>query len=324
MKRSCHIAVLFASMSFIAFGANAQVPEHVQAELRDLGTTIDPLTMAALYRPLQRVMPNARITIARNQSYGPDPRNILDLFTPRDGRRSRDVLIFLPGGLGDKIESFPNGEAFYDNVMLWAARHGMVGVNVQRRGAIRDDRNGEDVGMAVRWIREHIARYGGDSRRLYVWGYSSGAMSLADYLSRAQFQRGQGVLVRGAILMSGPYNLAPLEVPADGGLRLRMGKNGAVQGMPPMPPASPADILRESVLPGLKTLNLPLFLAASERDPPLLLNSTVLLNDELRKAGRKPELKIFKQHNHSSEVFSVNTNDVSVTDPLLKWIRSVR
>jgi triacylglycerol lipase len=323
MKRRFQIAMLCACGLF-SIAANAQVPERIEAELRDLGTTIDPLTIAALYHPLHGITPNAGVTVIRNQSYGPDPRNVLDVFSPREPRRSRDVLIFLPGGLGDKIETFPNGEVFYDNVMWWAARQGMVGVNVQRRGAMRDDRNGEDVGMALRWIHEHIASYGGNRNRLFVWGYSSGAMSLADYLARPQFQRNQGVLVRGAVLMSGPYNLAPIEVPDGGGLRLRLGKDGTVQGMPPMPPATPEEMRRDSVLPGLRAAKLPLLLLAAERDPPLLLNSAVLLNDELRKAGRKPGFRILKQHNHSSEIFSVNTDDVSVTEPLLEWIRSVR
>ncbi len=324
MRAVFSMAVLASVAALIAVRADAEVPAHIQSELRALGTTIDPVTIGALYRPLQENPPYSRVTVARNLSYGPDPRNVLDVFTPADGRGSRDVLIFLPGGLGDKIETFPSGDAFYDNVMLWATKHGMVGVNVQRRGAIRDDRNGEDVGQAVRWVRSHIAEHGGNPRRLFIWGYSSGSMSLADYLSRNEFQKGDGVLVRGAILMAGPYNLAPLNVPDDGGLRVRFGKDAATQGMPAFPPVSPEEVLRTSVLPGLKALDLPLLLMAAQFDPPLLLNSTLLLNDELRKAGRMPAFRIVRNHNHSSEIFGVNTDDVSVTEPLLEWIRSLQ
>ena len=113
-------------------------------------------------------------------------------------------------------------------------------------------------------------------------------------------------------------------MPDGGGLQLRLGKNETARGMPPLPPVTSEELLRTSVLPGFKALDTPLFLAASERDPPLLFNSTVLLNDELRKAGRMPTFRIFKVHDHSSEIFSVNTDDLSVSGPILDWIRSTR
>ena len=159
---------LFSALMLMVVRAEGQVPKQIEAELRDLGTIIDPITVAALYRPKQETPPYVGATVARDVSYGTDARNVLDVFTPHNGHSHRTVLIFLPGGLGDKIETYPNGEAFYDNVMLWAAKHGMVGVNVQRRGAFRGDINGEDVGTAVRWIHGHIARLGGDPNRMFI------------------------------------------------------------------------------------------------------------------------------------------------------------
>ena len=42
------------------------------------------------------------------------------------GGGSRPVLIYVSGGAGNKLQGGPNGDVFYDNVMLWAVeeRHG--------------------------------------------------------------------------------------------------------------------------------------------------------------------------------------------------------
>ncbi|MEP7314302.1 MAG: carboxylesterase family protein [Pseudomonadota bacterium] len=318
------LALLSGILLLFQTSAHAALPENVRSVLKEIGNTVDPLTTAAAYLSLQDTPPQKSVGFTRDMAYGPDARQILDIAAPARRGARLAVLVFLPGGLGDKRESFPGGEPFYDNVILWAAKNNMIGVNVQRRGAFRDDINGEDVGVAVRWLHANIKRYGGDPARMIIWGHSAGAMSLADYLSRRQFQGPDGVLVRGAILMSGPYSLAPLVPPGAEDFKLRFGKDATPVGMPPMPALSEQELAATSILPGLKALGLPLLLVAAERDPTLLLNSTMLLNDELRKAGRRHALLILKEHNHSSEVFSVNTEDRSVSAPLLEWIHSVQ
>ena len=76
------------------------------------------------------------MTVVRDQSYGYNERHILDVFAPAGEATGapRPVLIYVAGGGGNKIEQVPEGDAFYDNVMLWAVKNGMVGVNVQRLG----------------------------------------------------------------------------------------------------------------------------------------------------------------------------------------------
>ena len=58
----------------------------------------------------------------------------MDLFAPEKGNGSRPVLVYVSGGAGDKKVNGPDGGLFYDNVMLWAVKNGMTGVNMQRRG----------------------------------------------------------------------------------------------------------------------------------------------------------------------------------------------
>ena len=86
-----------------AAAAHAQVPVDIEAGLRKIGQIVDPACTARLYRPL---MPKndvnssetplyAGITIARDVSFGPHPKDLLDIFASDKGGANRTVLIYL-------------------------------------------------------------------------------------------------------------------------------------------------------------------------------------------------------------------------------------
>src|SRR5438046_1781975 len=68
---------------------HAQVPPNIEAELRKIGQIVDPPCTAKLYRPLMpandvnsTVTPlYPGITIARDVSFGPNPKDVVDVFT---------------------------------------------------------------------------------------------------------------------------------------------------------------------------------------------------------------------------------------------------
>lgn len=308
----------------LAGAASAQVTPDMKAKIAAIGVVVDPPSTAALYRPLQPNAPYAGVTVVRDQKYGPDERNILDVFTPRTGAGNRPVLLFVPGGAGNKIEPVPGGDAFYDNVMLWAAKNGMTGVNMQRRGGGAWDATARDVSAAIQWVKANAAKHGGDPNRIFIWGHSAGAMSVANYLSHPETYGPGGVGVKGAVLMAGPYNLAPQQ-PTHTSLQLRLAPGGPLLGMDALGPApSPAEQLQHTMLPGLKALNLPLFVSAAELDPPMLVELAEILNRELTAAGKKPTYLIYKDHGHMSEIFAVNTADVSTSKPVLDWMKTIK
>lgn len=311
------------SLAFVT-AATAQVTPEMKAKIAAIGDVVDPPSTAALYRPLQPNAPYAGVTVVRDVKYGPDARNILDVFTPTGGAANRPVLLFVPGGAGNKIEPVPGGDAFYDNVMLWATKNGMTGVNMQRRGGGTWDATARDVSAAIQWVKANIAKHGGDPNRVFVWGHSAGAMSVANYLSHPETYGPGGVGVKGAVLMAGPYNLAPLQ-PAHTDLVLRLTPGGPPVGMAALGPSpNPTEQLEHSMLPGLKALNLPLFVSAAEIDPPMLVELAEILNRELTAAGKKPTFMIYKDHGHMSEIFAVNTADVSTSKPVLDWMKTIK
>src|SRR5262245_49991148 len=152
--------------------AKAQVPPDVAAKLRELGPGVCVPETAKLYKPLQQPRPKD-ITVMRDVSFGPDPRNVMDVWAPEKGGGNRPVLIYVSGGQGNKIEPPPDGDAFYDNIMIWAVKNGMTGVNMQRRGGLNGgglawDEPAKDVGVVVDWVRKNIAKYKGNPDRDFL------------------------------------------------------------------------------------------------------------------------------------------------------------
>jgi acetyl esterase/lipase len=305
-------------------GAQAQVTPDMKAKIAAIGRVVDPPSTALLYAPLQPTAPYAGVKVTRDLAYGPDVRNILDLFqAEQPGGAARPVLIFVSGGAGNKIEPIPQGERFYDNVMLWAVKNGMVGVNIQRHSELSPWQPGaQDVSQVIDWVHKNIGRLGGDPNRVFIWGHSAGAATLANYLAHPEVYPASGVGLKGAVLMAGPYNLAPLQGKAPP-IMIRMGMTAAPFS-PSITAGDPAVTLQASDLPGLRALKLPLFVNAAEVDPEGLVESAQMLNDQLCLAGRCPKFMIYKDHGHMSEIFAVGSADVSTSKPVLDWMRTIK
>src|ERR1700730_16485261 len=144
-----------AGATLVAWVAQAQVPPDIGAKLLKIGQIVDAACTAKIYRPLmppQEVAdqyiqmektgkPSSQVSlypginIERDVSFGPNPKDVVDIFHPEKGPSSRTVLIYVPGGQGNKIEiQNKEANAFNDNIMRWATENGMVGVQMQRHG----------------------------------------------------------------------------------------------------------------------------------------------------------------------------------------------
>jgi hypothetical protein len=207
---------------FNASIAHGQVPPNIAEGLKKIGPIVDPACTAKLYRPLMpkndyntywppdapapastaQLYPG--ITITRDQSFGPDPKDVVDIFSADKGGGNRPVLIYVPGGAGNKIEQQAReGNAFYDNIGRWATKNGMVGVLIQRHpGSGNWDDGGRDISKAVDWLSDNVAKYKGDPKRMFIWAHSAGNGPLGVYIGHAD-RWPKGVAVKGAIFTSG-------------------------------------------------------------------------------------------------------------------------
>jgi hypothetical protein len=216
------LGVLLA-VSFVVVSAKAQVPADIEAGLVKMGHIVDPPCTAKLYRslmPANDITSDATplypgITVVRDASFGPNPKDVVDIFTADKGPASRPVLIYVPGGGGNKIElQDKEANAFYDNIMRWATKNGMVGVNMQRHGGPGWDAGAKDISAMIQWVQANISKYHGNPDRMFIWAHSAGNNPLGTYIGRPELYGPKGVGVKGVIFMSpAAFDIAPLEVP---------------------------------------------------------------------------------------------------------------
>jgi hypothetical protein len=173
----------------------------------------------------------------------------------------------------------------------------------------------------------------------------------------------KGVGVKGAILLSGQWNIAPLEVPGAGGrggrgagnafggagitcgqdqpgapLGIISGPSGVSPELAPagrggragaQPPVDAATQEARSTLPEFKKTKVKLLFASAELDPGIsgaMSPFYQTLHDELCKEGPDhcPTMLFAKEESHMSEVFSIGTDDQNVSGPILAWMKKVK
>ena len=290
----------------------SQVPPLIHEQLLRIGRVVDPPATALLYAPLQQREPYAGVRVTRGQHYGADARNLLDLFAPQEpAAASRPVLAFLHGGAFTGGERRRPDSPFYDNIMLWAVKHGMVGVNMTYRLApqFQWPAAQQDVGAALTWMRKHIAALGGDPQRIVLMGHSAGAAHVAQYLAHPQFHITPGGGVAGAVMTSGLYDTATAE--ANPPLQSYFGVDSSVYA-------------QRSAVPGLVAARVPMLLAYAQLDPPDFHQQSEQMHAALRAAGQASTLLKLMGHSHMSEVYAINTADRSLSDPLAAFVMSLR
>jgi len=279
---------------------------QIAARLLEIGPVIDPAATAAIYVPLHHNGAGSDIEPVRDVRYGSHERNVVDVFSSASARDARPVVVFVHGGGFERGAKSTPGSPFYDNVMRWAASSGYVGVNVNYRLAPESvwPSGIDDIEAVVGWIRNNIAGYGGDARKVFLWGHSAGAAHVADYLAE-QARDGRDAGVAGAILLSGFYDL---------GTEVSMWASyyGSDVSM----------YARRSSLPGLLETTTPLLIVDAELDPQWAQEQAQRLTQAYREKGRMPQRLHLAGHSHLSESYAVGTSDRTLTDPVAGFIRT--
>ena len=295
-----------------AAAQTSPMPPDIAAKLIEIGRVVDPEKTAPLYAPLQEKEPYSGIKVTRDIKYGAAERNLLDVFVPEDAGGARPALIFVHGGGFVRGNKRTPGTPFYDNIMLWAARNGMVGVNMTYRLAPQSvwPAGAEDVGAGMRWVTDNIASHGGDPGRIFLMGHSAGATHVASYVAFPQFHGPKGLSLAGAIMTSGFYDLTLAQL-SDGGI--------AYFG------SDPALRAERSALAGLLKSTTPLMLAAAELDPPQFIKQLDVIKEMLcKREGGCARTLLLPQHSHMSETYAINTGDTRLTSQILGFMKATQ
>lgn len=99
------------------------------------------------------------------------PRQRLDLYAPASGS-NRPVVVWIHGGgwrRGDK------GSVGEKPRALTEAGYLLASVNYRLVPEVTFREQADDLALAITWLADHAAEFGGDGRRLFLMGHSAGA-----------------------------------------------------------------------------------------------------------------------------------------------------
>lgn len=290
-----------------ADNARAGMPLDLAVSLAAFGREFDGAIAqqtAALYAPQPRVYEPEEIAVAKDIAYGPHERQRLDVYTR--ARRPAEpvpvIVVFHGGGL------IGGNRGATANVAEYFASLGYVGVNGGYRLApdAKWPEGARDVAAAVTYLRDHVAEYGGDPRRIFVAGISTGALHAATYVFRPELVPADAARPAGAILVSGPYTFD-----FDAASRGELAYFGEDRSRWP-----------SMVVNGNVTrADIPVLMTTAEWDNERYTKAFAgLFNELVTKHGAAPRYFQSLGHNHSSQLLSVGTRDQSVSAAIVDFI----
>jgi arylformamidase len=159
----------------------------------------------ASQRTIDRLGPPERV------AYGPTEIEKLDIY--KTNRPNAPIAIFIHGGAWKNGAS--KDSAYMAEMYLAAGANFVIPdfVAVQDAGGSLMTMV-QQVRRAVAWVYKNAASFGGDPKRLYLMGHSSGA-HLGGAVVITDWQKDFGLppdILKGALLVSGMYDLKPVRL----------------------------------------------------------------------------------------------------------------
>ena len=283
---------------------------NVWTALKQIGEEFSPRAIDATRQlfAADALRPAPDMAVLRDQSYGPDPRHLLDVFAAPGGQ-PRPVVMFVHGGgfaAGDKGAA---DAPFHNNVGAWAVRSGFVGVNMTYRLAPGSPwpAGAQDVAAALRWVHARIAMHGGDPQRIVVIGQSAGAAHVSGFLAGHGIDAQEAPAVAGAVLLSGIY-----EPDAFHPNPIQDAYYGSNRG---------ADTRHSAVL-ALAGTEVPCLFTISEFDPPLFQRQlAAVFAARVALTGHCPRVLWQQGHNHFSTSMQIGGPHDTLGEPLAAFVR---
>jgi len=296
----------------------------VFAVMQGLGTELSPTLIEktqGLFAPLVARPEPSFCKVERDIAYGPDARHRLDVFQPHGRVGSRPVVVFVHGGGFVRGDKGGPEAPFYNNVGVWAVKHGMIGVTVTYRlaPAARWPSGAQDLSGALAWLAANIARFGGDPASMFLMGQSAGGAHVAGYLAGHGKPGGQGAAhegaggaghapLAGAMLISGVYDL----------LTMRHSPYEEAYF-----DSDPRQYAERSSLEGIVRTDVPCLFAVAELDSAVFQQQAARVVEAHRaaKGGVWPRMIYLQGHNHLSPVLQLSTDLDTLGPELVRFIR---
>jgi acetyl esterase/lipase len=176
----------------------------------------------------------------------------------------------------------------------------------------------EDVAAAFAWIKKNIAARGGDPKRVFLMGHSSGAHLSLLLATDSKYLAGHQLLpsdIAGVIGLSSPIDLEPRSSGKGFGDALLAGKGADVfsRDAALMKEASPIQHLSKDLPPTV--------LIVGERDFPMLEGDAKAFSTKANDAGAKVIVSVAKGCDHMAVVRSLLEEHSPVSEQVLAFLK---
>lgn len=226
-----------------------------------------------------------RIDRHTDLAYGKDPRQRLDVYSPR-GAMNRPVVVFWYGG------SWVKGKkSRYRFVGTTLAERGIVTVIPDYRlyPQVHFPAFDEDGARAVAWVEQHVREFGGDPHHIVLMGHSAGGHTAAFLAFNHAFLQKFGADphdISGLVGLSGTYVLVP----------------GSAEERATFPP--PYTEKDWQPIRFVDSQAPPTLLLHGSADKEVLAQEAIELKDEMQRQHLQVELHIYKGRGHGDTVAS--------------------
>jgi acetyl esterase/lipase len=215
--------------------------------------------------------------------YGPDARNVLDVYAPTQGAKPWPVIVFVHGGSWQSGNKNPY--AFAGRAL---AAQGFLTLVISYRLHPANPYPAfvKDTALAIDWATRHVAQFGGDSSRVFAIGHSAGAYNVAEAVLDQKYLVELGTntaAIKGVATLAGPLDFLPLDSPIS---------IAVFGGVANLPQTQPVNHVRADAPPFL--------ILHGSADATCRPRNSVNLDAALRAAGGRSTLKIYESVNHAN------------------------
>lgn len=228
---------------------------------------------------------HAEVQITRSIHYGPNEKQIVDIYQPDQCRtRQCPVTMWVHGG-GWRYGN-TSGDRSTEMQTAWANQGiVMVGVNYRLSPQYMHPAHIEDVASAISWVHDHISQYGGDPNRVSLLGHSAGAHLVALVATNPTYLAAHHLTPKGAIVNVFPIDTASFDLTNPSRVVARMIKEAFGTNEQTLREASPIwNVVRGGSYPS--------FIMAATRVRRDAVQTSEILQRKLRDAGVSADLII--------------------------------
>ena len=257
---------------------------------------------------------SAKVLTAKNINYTDqnEVRRQLNVYYEKDTSTSKDVVIFIHGG------SWSSGKK---DIYWWLgrnlARKGVITVTINYGLAPESqyEQMGDDCARAVKWVKNHIADYGGNPSRIFLMGHSAGGQ-LAELINadRRYFDKaGIANPVKGVIL-DDPFGLDMKEYMSTSA------KDNNYTDFLRTFSADPVNWEKGSPLHYVQYITNPHLIFYGEKTYPAIQIQSERLNKLLRAKNVSSELQIIKSKKHVGMITQMIFGNNRLYASILKFL----